>query len=90
VSTLDWQPSVVVAVGGAIAFPLYNPVLRWVMKLIAKKEGGSLDTSRTHELTNWDAVERATVDLLSTLHAKSEANRFNGASAETPAAPAPA
>ena len=55
-----------VAVGGAIDYPRYNPLLRLVLKFISKKNGGPTDTSRKHELTDWDAVERTTLELLAT------------------------
>jgi menaquinone-dependent protoporphyrinogen oxidase len=46
-------------VAGAIAYPKYSFFVRWMMKRISKKEGGPLDTSRIHELTDWAALDRA-------------------------------
>jgi len=62
-----WSPKVVASIGGAIDFPKYNPILRFVMKLIARRNGGSTDTSRAHELTNWATVESITANLLAEL-----------------------
>ena len=53
-----WQPLLRVSVAGAIRYTKYNFVLRWVMKRISRKEGGSTDTSRDHEYTDWVQVEQ--------------------------------
>jgi menaquinone-dependent protoporphyrinogen oxidase len=52
-----WRPSIVLSVAGRLAYREYNFLIRWVIKRIAKKEGGPTDTSRDHELTNWADVE---------------------------------
>ncbi len=54
---VGWRPDATASVGGAIAYTRYNPLLRWMMKRISAKEGGPTDTSRDHELTDWDQVE---------------------------------
>ena len=51
-----WHPSLAVSLAGAMAYTRYNFVLRWVMKRISRKEGGSTDTSRDHEYTDWTQV----------------------------------
>ena len=43
-------------IAGAIKYTQYNWFIKWVMKQITKKEGGSTDTSRDHEYTDWDQV----------------------------------
>lgn len=53
-----WQPLLWESVAGAIRYTRYNVVLRWVMKRISRKEGGSTDTSRDHEYTDWVQVEQ--------------------------------
>jgi len=60
----QWRPRVVACFGGKIDYPRYNVFIRFVMKQIAKRNGGSTDTSRAHELTDWAAVERTTTDFL--------------------------
>jgi menaquinone-dependent protoporphyrinogen oxidase len=45
-------------IGGAMAYTKYGPLLRWIMKQIAKRNGGPTDTSRDHEMTDWVQVER--------------------------------
>ncbi len=53
-----WRPAIVEPVAGAIAYTKYNVLLRWVMKRISAKEGGSTDTTRDHEYTDWAQVDR--------------------------------
>ncbi len=67
VASMRWQPNVITSVAGAMAFPRYNPLLRFVMKRISRKEGGPTDTTRSHELTDWSTVDRAMLDLLAPL-----------------------
>lgn len=55
---LDWQPDLSATVAGAVLYTRYNPILRWFMKRAAAAHGGSTDTSRDHEYTDWDQVER--------------------------------
>ncbi len=43
-------------IAGALKYTQYNWFIRWVMKGIARKEGGSTDTSRDHEYTDWRQV----------------------------------
>ena len=50
--------AVLATVGGAMAYPKYGFFLRWFMKRIARREGGPTDTSRTHEMTDWAALDR--------------------------------
>ena len=78
VARTPWHPQVVAAVGGAMDYPRYNPILRFVLKFIAKRNGGPTDTSRRHELTNWKAVERATLELLTSLDSKEKAVKTPG------------
>ena len=56
--TAGWQPVRTETIGGAMAYTKYNPFLRWFMKRAAKAAGGSTDTSRDHEMTDWSQVER--------------------------------
>jgi len=43
-------------IAGALKYTQYNFFIKWVMKGIARKEGGSTDTSRDHEYTDWEQV----------------------------------
>lgn len=59
-----WKPRMTATIAGAIAFTKYNVVLRWFMKRISAQEGGSTDTSRDHEYTDWAQVLRFVEDFL--------------------------
>ena len=52
-----WYPSKIHAAAGALSYTKYNFVIRFVMKRIAKAQGASTDTSRDHELTDWEALD---------------------------------
>lgn len=52
-----WHPRHVKAVAGALVYTKYNPVVRFVMKQIAKRAGADTDTSRNYEYTDWVALE---------------------------------
>lgn len=43
---------------GRLAYTQYGFFTRMVLRAIARKEGGSTDTSRDHEYTDWAAVEQ--------------------------------
>ena len=63
VSQTGWQASRVASVAGRLAYTQYNWFIRLVMRRIAKKEGASLDTTRDHEYTDWQQVDRLADDL---------------------------
>ena len=58
-----WTPSQVASVAGRLAYTQYNWFVRMLMRRIAVKEGGSADTTRDHEYTNWEQVERLADEL---------------------------
>lgn len=53
-----WTPILSASLAGAINYTRYNLLLRWYMKRASAKNGGSTDTSRDHEYTDWAEVER--------------------------------
>lgn len=53
-----WQPTMVECFAGRLAYTQYGWLTRQIMRRIARKEGGPVDTTRDHELTDWDAVAR--------------------------------
>lgn len=57
VAQTGWQPKLTTTFAGAVKYTQYNVVTRFIMKLITKREGGSTDTSRDHEYTDWEAVK---------------------------------
>jgi menaquinone-dependent protoporphyrinogen oxidase len=54
---VGWQPRLRASIAGAVNYTRYNPLLRWYMKWASRKGGGSTDTSRDHEYTDWTQVE---------------------------------
>lgn len=44
-------------IAGALAYRDYNPLLRWMMRRLARRKGLPQDTSGNVELTDWDAVD---------------------------------
>ena len=53
-----WMPILSASMAGAINYTRYNLLLKWYMKKASAKNGGSTDTSRDHEYTDWAQVER--------------------------------
>lgn len=53
---MQWHPTVSASFAGALRYRSYGWFLRFIMKRIAKNAGHPTDTSRDHELTDWDAV----------------------------------
>ena len=51
-----WAPWRKIALAGALRYRDYNPLLRWMMRRIARKENGETDTSRNYEYTDWQRV----------------------------------
>ncbi|WP_455221676.1 menaquinone-dependent protoporphyrinogen IX dehydrogenase [Kaarinaea lacus] len=51
-----WQPALTTTFAGAVKYTQYNFITRFIMKRISRREGGSTDTSRDHEYTDWDSV----------------------------------
>jgi menaquinone-dependent protoporphyrinogen oxidase len=64
-----WHPARVKPVAGALLYTKYNFLVRFMLKQIVKKKGGSTDTSRDHEYTDWAALDRFVGDLLHELAA---------------------
>lgn len=64
VRSVGWQPSSIATFGGALAYPKYNLFLRFLAKTMAKRLGGPTDTTRIHEATDWDDVDRAMTRVL--------------------------
>jgi menaquinone-dependent protoporphyrinogen oxidase len=51
-----WSPTERASFAGAIPYTKYPFWLKWVMKWISWRNGGSTDTSRDHEYTDWERV----------------------------------
>jgi menaquinone-dependent protoporphyrinogen oxidase len=68
IEATGWAPRDTLRVAGALAYTRYNWFVRWMMKRIAKAQGGSSDTSRDHVYTDWDALEQFTSEFADRLH----------------------
>lgn len=60
-----FRPTTHKAIAGALLYTQYNWLVRLVMKRISKAEGGSTDTSRDHEYTDWLDLDRFVERLVS-------------------------
>jgi len=58
-----WTPTHAHPVAGALLYRQYGAVVRLVMRFIAKRAGAATDTSRDHEYTDWQALDRFAVEL---------------------------
>jgi menaquinone-dependent protoporphyrinogen oxidase len=58
-----WRPERVKPVAGALMYSKYNPLVRFVMKRIAKKAGAATDTSLDYEYTDWVGIDRFVDEL---------------------------
>jgi menaquinone-dependent protoporphyrinogen oxidase len=53
-----WKPLMTTQIAGALKYTQYDFFKRLIMKMIAKKEGRSTDTSQDYEYTDWDEVKK--------------------------------
>lgn len=51
-----WTPDHVASFAGALVYSQYGLVKRFMLRRIARKEGGDTDTSRDYEYTDWEEV----------------------------------
>lgn len=59
-----WRPGRTEFVAGALMYTHYNPLVRWIMKRIAHKEGASIDTAHDHVYTDWPALDRVVLEFV--------------------------
>ena len=53
-----WRPRFATSFAGCMAYTQYGPILRWITKIVSRRRGGPTDTTRDHDFTDWDAVDR--------------------------------
>jgi menaquinone-dependent protoporphyrinogen oxidase len=53
-----WHPGREEPVAGALMYSKYNILIRFVMKLIARRQHADVDASRDYEYTNWTSLDR--------------------------------
>jgi len=61
---LGWTPTRSVALAGGLPYRKYGWFMRFLMKRISRSAGHTTDTSRDHEMTDWEAVRRFGDELL--------------------------
>ena len=65
-----FAPDEVALFAGALAYTKYGWLTRRVLRSIAVKEGGSTDTSKDHEYTDWADVEHFALDCFALLSSR--------------------
>lgn len=53
----DWNPREIEYVAGALLYTKYDFFKRFIMRAIAKRGGGDVDTTHDHEYTHWKKVK---------------------------------
>ncbi len=53
----SWKPTETTHIAGALKYTKYDYLKRLIMRMIAKKQGGSTDTSQDHEYTDWEETK---------------------------------
>ena len=81
---VDWWPTRAVAFAGGLPYRKYSPLVRLVMKWISWRAGHPTDTSRNHELTDWDAVAGFASKIADELDLEGELAAAPGASLSAP------
>ena len=59
-----WRPPRVKPVAGALLYTRYGALVRFVMRLIARKSGAPIDTTRDYVFTDWEALDRFVGEVL--------------------------
>jgi len=58
-----WAPTETMQVAGALKYTQYDFFKRLMLQMISKSSGGSTDTSKDHEYTDWTALARFVSDF---------------------------
>jgi menaquinone-dependent protoporphyrinogen oxidase len=61
------RPAFIQSFAGAMAYTQYGVFVRWMTKLVSWRRGGPTDTSRDHDMTDWEAVDRFAESLAEAL-----------------------
>jgi len=57
INDTGWHPTWVKPVAGTLMYSKYNPLVKLIMKRIARKAGAGADTSRDYCYTDWEALD---------------------------------
>ena len=66
---VGWQPTLAAAFAGGLPYRKYRWFMRLIMKQISRRAGHPTDTTRDHEMTDWNAVGQFADDLAELLPA---------------------
>lgn len=69
VTATGWRPKVVKPVAGALQYTRYNWLIRFGMRMLAKRKHGPTDTSRDYVFTDWDDLDRFAAGFVAGLSA---------------------
>lgn len=64
-----WNTKTIWHIAGALKYTEYSYFKKLIMRSIAKKEGGSVDTSQDHEYTDWPKVKEQVLQFINSLKA---------------------
>ncbi|MEZ4556512.1 MAG: flavodoxin domain-containing protein [Caldilineaceae bacterium] len=67
-----WEPALVGSFAGALRYTQYGFIKRFIMRGIAKKSTGDVDTSRDYEYTDWESVAEFATNFLMLVQARQE------------------
>jgi menaquinone-dependent protoporphyrinogen oxidase len=71
IADTGWRPKWVKPIAGAIVYSKYNPLVKFIMRRIAKMAGAGTDTSRDYVYTDWKGLDRFLGDFAQQLSASS-------------------
>lgn len=60
-----WIPTMATPVAGALMYTHYDFFKRFILKMMAQKQGGPIDTTKDFEFTDYEALEKFTIEFLS-------------------------
>lgn len=63
-ANVGWNPDETMQIAGALRFTKYDYFKRLIMRMIAKKEGESVDVTKDYEYTDWKAVKKSVLDFV--------------------------
>ncbi len=70
-ASVDWEPSMINIMPGALEYPKYNLLDRWMIQLIMLMTKGEMDASKTIDYTDWDEVRDYAKEIHQSLLSKS-------------------
>ncbi len=71
-----WRPNLIDIFGGALTYTQYGWFTKIIMRYISKQAGSSTDTSRDHEYTDWNQVDRFALGFLQLVSKDTTANDY--------------